>query len=434
MNRQQHLPTPDNKTDWFRVEAKAKDKPAKVYVYDAIGGWFGIEVNEFIKQLNEIENDEIHLHINSPGGSVFDGIAIYNSLKQHDAKITAYVDGIAASAASFIAQAGEKVIMARNATMMIHDAIGSCYGNRADMIAMADMLDKVSDNIADIYAFNAGGTVAEWREFMKAETWYSAAEAVEAGLANEMLDADDDDDSEDAENKWDLSMFNYAGRDKAPSPFDIREQVKNQLKEASMGTAAPKNTEAGTEETPPAAAPAVAPEETPPAEAAPETPETDPEGTEPTNKVSFSVLINGVATSNVQTIQNHIRSLETFRSETIDQSRRNFVTGLSDSNKIASTQVDSLIEVALEMSDTQYEKWKASYDAAPALGLFGNHGVTPGDESRPGTGSVSDVANEIATLEAIVLSHKQSGMPQAQIESKDSWKRLQDLKSTKPTQ
>jgi ATP-dependent protease ClpP protease subunit len=165
INRQNNLPKASDKP-WYKIVNKAKSDVTKVYIYDAIGGWFGIEVNDFIKELNDIETKEIHLHINSPGGSVYDGIAIYNSLKQHDAKVTTYIDALAASAASFIAMAGETVIAARNSTVMIHDAMGVCMGNQSDMLETADLLDKVSDNIADIYAYNAGGDAAEWRALM----------------------------------------------------------------------------------------------------------------------------------------------------------------------------------------------------------------------------------------------------------------------------
>lgn len=429
---------------WYKISNKAKnEKVTKVYIYDAIGGWFGVEVQDFVKELNDIDTDEIHVHINSPGGSVYDGISIYNALRQHDSTVHTYVDGLAASAASFIAQAGEKVIMGRNATMMIHDAIGACYGNRADMLQTADLLDKVSDNIADIYAKNAGGDTAEWRELMKAETWYSAQEALDAGLCTEMLDADDEDEDADTENKWDLSqLFNYAGREFAPSPARMREQVNNRLKEASMsGTTVPKNTEGAPEGTPPGTEP-----ETPAAEPAPE-PDA-PEGGEeetgdsgaqapesaPENKAGVTFLINGAKTTNLQAVQNHINTLETFRSETIDQSRRDYVEGLSKGNKILASQVDGLTELVLSFSNEQFDKWKASYDAAPATTLFDPHGQTPGDQSRPGNGGGADaVAAEIADLEQVVADHKRVGMSQEQIEKKESWKRLQALKSKQTT-
>jgi hypothetical protein len=138
------------------------------------------------------------VHINSPGGDVFDGIAIYNALANHAASVTTYIDGLAASAASFIAQAGSPVKIARNASMMIHDAEGICVGNCAAMLEMADLLDAASNNIADIYS-RSGGTVPQWRDRMKATTWYhNGQDAVDAGLANEVYEPDQNGNNPDS--------------------------------------------------------------------------------------------------------------------------------------------------------------------------------------------------------------------------------------------
>lgn len=449
INRQGAVKPPSASTaPWYKIVNKKKDDVTKVYLYDAIGGWFGVEVNDFIKELNDIESSEIHLHINSPGGNVYDGIAIYNSLRQHDAEVTTYVDALAASAASFIAMAGEKVIMARNATMMIHDAIGICMGNMQDMQDTAEILDKVSNNIADIYAFNAGGETDEWRALMIAETWYSAQEAVDAGLADEMLDADSDEEDEDAEeteNKWDLSkIFNYAGREAAPSPKQLREKVRNQLKEASMGKTAPKNTEGSqpNEEQTPATEPAKEQTTTPPAEeTAPEqtTPAPAPESPTTENKAGTSLLVNGARTTDLAAVQSHINSLETFRSETIENSRIEFVENLARQNKIAATQVGDkaendkpatgLIAFALSLSDEQFSGWKASFDSAPSQPLFAKHGIEPGDQFAPTNTGSESVQARIADLEQIIADHRRSGMSQEKIEAKGSYKELQALKS-----
>jgi len=207
------------RNDWYRIENKA-DGPASVYIYDEIG-YFGVTAKDFVNDLNGITASEIDLHLNSPGGDVFDGIAIYESLKSHSAKINVVVDSLAASAASFIAMAGDTVTMARNAQMMIHDAMGLCVGNAADMEEMIGLLNKCSDNIADIYAQRAGGTADSWREKMKAETWYSAQEAVDAGLADSVKGADSSDKKDETRNDWDLSIFNFEGRKDAPAPAPL---------------------------------------------------------------------------------------------------------------------------------------------------------------------------------------------------------------------
>jgi ATP-dependent Clp endopeptidase proteolytic subunit ClpP len=202
--------------DWFRI-SNAGNGTTEVYIYDEIGFW-GTSAADFIGQLQAISTPNIDLHVNSPGGEVFDGIAIYNAIRNHPAEVTVYVDGLAASAASFIAMSGNRVVVERNAQMMIHDAIGVVIGNATEMRTMAELLGKLSDNIADIYAQKAGGTVEHWRNMMLAETWFSAAEAVAAGLADEMTGAEPDDAEPSPVDRWDLSIFAYAGREHAPAP------------------------------------------------------------------------------------------------------------------------------------------------------------------------------------------------------------------------
>lgn len=202
------------RNDWYRIENKASADTSEVYIYDEIG-YFGVTAQDFVNDLNTITASNIDLHLNTPGGEIFDGIAIYNAIKNHDAKVTVYVDALAASAGSFIAMAGDEIIMQRTAQMMIHDGMGVAIGNAADMRELADLLDKSSDNIASIYAEHAGGSVEDWRANMKAETWYSAEEAVAAGLADKI---NGQDSGSKTDNSWDLSIYAYAGRDKAPPP------------------------------------------------------------------------------------------------------------------------------------------------------------------------------------------------------------------------
>jgi ATP-dependent Clp endopeptidase proteolytic subunit ClpP len=197
---------------WYRIGNVAEDH-VLIDIYDEIG-FLGVTAQEFVKELRAVKASRIELHINSPGGDVFDAIAIYNALRHHDAAVHTVVDSLAASAASFIAMAGEKITATRNAMMMIHDAVGLSIGNAADMREMADLLDKHSDNIASIYAERAGGPVEYWRGRMAEETWYTADEAYQAGLVDEV-----EGESEGSPNNaWDLSVFRYAGRGQAPDP------------------------------------------------------------------------------------------------------------------------------------------------------------------------------------------------------------------------
>jgi ATP-dependent protease ClpP protease subunit len=164
-----------------------KDGPqATIRIYDEIG-WFGITAEEFARELEEVTADEIEVQISSLGGDVFDGIAIYNALRAHPATITTRVDSMAASIASVIAQAGDHRIMLTGSQMMIHEAAGLAIGNAAIMRELADILDKQTGIIANIYAERADGDRDLFLDQMAAETWFDHDEAVEAGLADEVV-------------------------------------------------------------------------------------------------------------------------------------------------------------------------------------------------------------------------------------------------------
>jgi ATP-dependent protease ClpP protease subunit len=189
---------------WFRIENRpAQQQPdgqqqgpsTDIYLYDAIGEW-GVTAQDFVDALRGVVTGTITMYVNCEGGEVFDGLAIYEALRRHPANVTAFVDGIAASAASFVVMAADRIVMAERARMMIHDAHGIAMGNARDMRSMADLLDNLSDTIADIYAERTGKTRDEWRAAMQAAdggpdgTWYDAKAAVKAKLADEMIGGD----------------------------------------------------------------------------------------------------------------------------------------------------------------------------------------------------------------------------------------------------
>ena len=203
---------------------------AKLYLHDVIDSWggeWGVSAKEFTVALAQLGDvSDIHLHINSPGGEVYEGIAILNALRTHPATVHPVVDGLAASAASFIAvglaaEPGASLTMGRNTELMIHDAWGIALGPESDMRAAADRLGAISNNIAGIYAAKAGSDPETWRAAMLAETWYSADEAVAAGLADQIEGAPAD--QAGVENAFDLSVFRNAGRSNAPAPTLERE-------------------------------------------------------------------------------------------------------------------------------------------------------------------------------------------------------------------
>lgn len=200
------------RNDWYRIKAQSNGT-AEIAIYDEVG-YFGVTASDFLAELKALDVQRIDVRLNTPGGDLFDGVAIYNALRNHPAAVTTYVDGLAASIGSVILQAGDRRVAARASQVMIHDGHGLVVGNAADMREVADLLDKTSGMLAEIYADRAGGSADTWREAMLAETWYSGTEAVDAGLA----DAIDTASAGDPSNSWDLSIYSYAGRQQAPAP------------------------------------------------------------------------------------------------------------------------------------------------------------------------------------------------------------------------
>lgn len=152
----------------------------KLYLYDVIDEYWGISAKSVVNALAEIDDSrEIDVHINSPGGSVFEARAIISTLRQRAGGFNTFVDGVAASAASWIATAGKKSTMAKGSFLMIHPSMGMAIGNAVEMRSLADVLEKIDKSIVDEYVAKTGlerNAILEW--FNK-ETWFTDSEAVE---------------------------------------------------------------------------------------------------------------------------------------------------------------------------------------------------------------------------------------------------------------
>jgi ATP-dependent Clp protease protease subunit len=193
--------------------AAKKNDELELLVYDSIGeSWFGGGVTaEAVKQkLNEAGDvSKITLRINSPGGDVFEASAIYSLLTQHKATVECYVDGLAASAAFTIAMAGDEIHISESAMMMCHNAWGMCMGYAEDMQDTADLLNKISGVMCGIYSQKSGIKADEVQSLMDAETWMTAAEAVEYGFADDVVkrEPDADEEAQALAGSYDLSKF-----------------------------------------------------------------------------------------------------------------------------------------------------------------------------------------------------------------------------------
>ena len=168
-----------------------KDRSAEVFIYGDIGGYWEEAVNaeSFAKEISELDADDINVRIKSYGGVVFDGIAIYNALVRHKAKITIHVDGIAASIASVIAMAGDEIVMSEGSYIMIHKPWSYVSGNAEDMRKEGEILDKLEAGILDIYEARTGKDRKQLESWISDETWFSAQEAVDSGFADIMVPA-----------------------------------------------------------------------------------------------------------------------------------------------------------------------------------------------------------------------------------------------------
>ncbi len=175
------------KKDKFEIKAKGNSK-AEIVLYGAIGASFwedSITAKQFSEEMKKIDSSvkEISVRINSPGGDVFDGISIYNRLKQHPAKKTVYIDGLAASIASIIALAGDEIVMGDGALYMIHLPWSVAMGNRNDFENTINRLMDVEEQMVGIYAKKTGMDRSEIRSMLEKETWLNSSEAVEMGFA-----------------------------------------------------------------------------------------------------------------------------------------------------------------------------------------------------------------------------------------------------------
>lgn len=180
-------------------DARAAGTATVIELYDEIGAW-GVSAKDFSGKLREAPGD-IVLRLNSPGGDIFDGIAIYNDLLAYDGNVRVEIVGLAASSASLIAMAGDEVVIAENAFVMIHRAWTGTLGNEEDHAASAELLRGIDRAMAATYVARTGQLLPAVRQLMDDETWFDGQAAVDAGLADDLLPA------AEARARYDLSVF-----------------------------------------------------------------------------------------------------------------------------------------------------------------------------------------------------------------------------------
>lgn len=197
----------NNQTAKKAYSLQTSEAEATVYVYDVIDPFWGVSASQFVKDLSALTQPTIHLRINSPGGDVFEARAMATAIRGHKSKIVAHIDGLAASAASYIATAAAEVEISDGAFLMIHQAWSIAGGNAGDFRAMADLLEKIDAELVREYAAETGQSAEQIAQWMAAETWMTADEAIANGFA----------DRKAAEFKTADAHWNLDAYDKAPA-------------------------------------------------------------------------------------------------------------------------------------------------------------------------------------------------------------------------
>lgn len=225
-----------------QFRAEAGEDEATIYLYDTIvadaetaAWWGGVDPLTFAKALVGIDAPVIHLRINSPGGDVFAAQAMAQALREHSAKVIAHIDGYAASAATEVAVAADEVIMAPGAMYMIHNAWTIAMGNKSDFLDTAALLEKVDGTLAEGYAERTGADLKQIKDWMDAETWFTAQEAVDAGFADSVAEAKP---KAQARAEWNLSAYQHA-----PAPQQIYLQPEEPQPEEPPAPAAKHDTD-----------------------------------------------------------------------------------------------------------------------------------------------------------------------------------------------
>jgi len=191
----------------------------QIWFNDLIDDWYGISSAMIVEALLTASGRDVLVHLNSPGGMVFEGLSIHSAFKQYAGTVTMRVEGLAASAASFVMLAADEVIIEPNAMVMIHDAWDVTIGGPAEHQKALDLLHKISDNIASMYAEKSGGKAEDWRALMTAETWYTGSEALDAGLVDSVSDT-----VEPAEETA-AAKLDWSGIFASPRPPSVRDQL-----------------------------------------------------------------------------------------------------------------------------------------------------------------------------------------------------------------
>lgn len=222
------------RTERAPVRAQATGDRVAVYVYDVIDAYWGASAKAVIDALQAAAGKPVDLHINTPGGDVFECRAMISALRSHAPGVTAYVDGLAASCGSWLMLAGDQVHIADGAMVMVHNSWTMTWGNKSELRSTADLLDKIDSTIVAEYARKSGMPADQLAALMDDETWFTASEAKAAGFVDVVVGAAHEPDA--SANRWNLSAYDKAPKLDAPPPADIDAQQRALAEQADRVT------------------------------------------------------------------------------------------------------------------------------------------------------------------------------------------------------
>ena len=231
------------KNSWYTFKNSSNGQPAEVLIYEQIGDW-GVTAQNFIKDVQSVGKSDLTVRINSVGGSVFDGLAIYNILRSHKGNVNVKIEGLAASIASIIALGGDNIEMAENGFFMIHNPFGNSFGDAEEMRKTADLLDKIKKELVSVYAKQSSLTESEIQDMMDEETWLTSQEALEMGFVDTItepikiaasfdLSRFNNIDSKEVKNKLELLTNNKSNKmtEELKTWFNgVKEEILNAVK------------------------------------------------------------------------------------------------------------------------------------------------------------------------------------------------------------
>lgn len=209
------------------IRAEATANEVSIYINDVIDGYFGANASALIKELSAAGDKTVLMYINSPGGDVFEARAMAAAIAAHKGPIEAVITGVCASAATYLALAASKVRMVEGGLFMVHESWTLAYGNKGEFRQTADLLEKIDSTIAASYAQKTNASPEQIDAWMKAETWFTAQEALDAGF----IDAIDSNTQNKTSNHWNLSAYANAPKqpEQKPEEPDLTAQVAQQL-------------------------------------------------------------------------------------------------------------------------------------------------------------------------------------------------------------